>query len=547
MTRLGPRALALAGAATIAFSGILVRLSQASPSTAAMFRCVYALPLLWALARREDRRLGPRSWHERRAGLLAGVFFAIDNLLWNHSILDVGAGLATVLANVQVVVVPLVAWVLLAEVPSRRLLAALPVSLFGVLLISGVLEHGAFGRDPTRGTLFGLGAGLAYVGFLLLLRHGSGSARRAAAPLFEATVVSAVVCLLGGVVVGDLRPIPSWPSAGWLVALALGSQVIGWLLISASLPRLPAGIASVMLTFQPLGAVGLAALILGESPSLLQLGGVALVLVALLSASGASPTADAAERLGGAPPLEATQQPGGVPALDATQRVLPLDATARSYRAVSARPTTSGAVTARARASASALAPGSSASRATTRARACTSPGATSQSSGTSSGSAPIRDAATGSPAAIASAAASPNVSANSDGASATDAWSRSCASCSPDARPTKRAPAAPDSSRPRSGPSPAITSVTPARAQAAIAASIPFSGTKRAASRAGPPARGTAGSGDVARTTCGTTAAASPSGTPSACSRVSAKRLGAAKASTWRSSRCCQSASPAP
>src|SRR5438270_10291418 len=97
------RVCALLGAVAIAFSSILVRLSQASPSTAAIFRCVYALPILGLLAWAEDRRFGARTWRERRAGLLAGIFFAADLLLWHHSIGDVGAGLATVLANIQVV------------------------------------------------------------------------------------------------------------------------------------------------------------------------------------------------------------------------------------------------------------------------------------------------------------------------------------------------------------------------------------------------------------------------------------------------------------
>ena len=105
------------------------------------------------------------------------MFFAFDLILWHHSIEDVGAGLATVLANVQVVLVPLVAWAVLSEKPGRKVLAALPLALLGVFLISGVLEHGAYGRDPGRGAAFGLGAGIAYVGFLLLLRHGGvGSA-----------------------------------------------------------------------------------------------------------------------------------------------------------------------------------------------------------------------------------------------------------------------------------------------------------------------------------------------------------------------------------
>jgi drug/metabolite transporter (DMT)-like permease len=154
-----------------------------------------------------------------------------------------------------------------------------------VLLISGVLEHGAYGRDPTRGTLFGIGAGIAYVGFLLLLRHGGSDLRRPAGPLFDATAVACVLCVAAGLVIGDARLVPSWPSAGWLIVLALTSQVVGWLLIGTSLPRLPAAMTSVLLTVQPVGSVALAALILSESPSPLQLLGVVLVLAALLFAA----------------------------------------------------------------------------------------------------------------------------------------------------------------------------------------------------------------------------------------------------------------------
>ena len=303
------RACALLGAMTIAFSSILVRLSHASPSTAAIFRCAYALPVLGWLARREDRRLGSRSWRDRRAAVASGVFFAADLILWHHSIGDVGAGLATVLANIQVVLVPLVAWALLSEPPGRRVLLSLPVALLGVLLISGVLEHGAFGRDPTRGTLFGLGAGVAYVGFLLLLRHGGTDLRRPAGPLFDATATAAVLCVIAGVVIGDAHLVPSWPSAGWLVTLALSSQVLGWLLITASLPRLPAALTSVLLTVQPVGSVALAALIFGESPSPLQIAGAILVLAALLAASRSrAARAAASER-----PATAAAQPGLAP------------------------------------------------------------------------------------------------------------------------------------------------------------------------------------------------------------------------------------------
>ena len=226
------RVAAMLGAVTIAFSSILVRLSQASPSTAAIFRCAYALPFLGVLVWLENRRYGRRAWADRKWAIASGVFFGADLIMWHHSIADIGAGLATVLANIQVVLVPLVAWAVLSERPGRQVLAALPVALLGVVLISGVLEHGAYGHDPTRGTIYGIGAGIAYVGFLLLLRRGGSDLRRPAGPLFDATAVAAVLCVIAGEIIGDARLVPSWPSAGWLLVLAVSSQVLGWLLIT---------------------------------------------------------------------------------------------------------------------------------------------------------------------------------------------------------------------------------------------------------------------------------------------------------------------------
>jgi drug/metabolite transporter (DMT)-like permease len=279
------RVCAVLGAITIAFSSILVRLSDATPSTAAIFRCFYAVPALGLLAWFEDRRHGRRSWRDRRWGVLAGAFLAPDLIMWNHSIDDVGAGLATVLANIQVVVIPLVAWALLAERPSRRVLSALPISLIGVLLISGVIEHGAYGKAPGRGTVFGIAAGLTYVGYLLFLRRGGSDLGRTAGTLFDATITAGVISLVAGVIIGDAHLKPVWPSAGWLLLLALTSQVLGWMLIANSLPRLPASMTSVLLSIQPVCSVALAALIFGESPSVIQLAGVVIVLAALLVAT----------------------------------------------------------------------------------------------------------------------------------------------------------------------------------------------------------------------------------------------------------------------
>jgi drug/metabolite transporter (DMT)-like permease len=270
-----PVAIALAGALTIAFSGILVRLAEVSPETAAFFRCLYALPALGVLAWLERRRLGPQP-AQRWKVWAAGLLFAADLVFWHHSIAGVGAGLATVLGNLQVVLVAFVAWAVLGERPEARVVAAVPIVLSGVVLISGVLEQGAYGDDPAKGVLFGALTSLAYAGFILLLR--SANVGRPAAPLFEATAVSALGCLVAGVALGTLDATPGWPAQGWLVLLALSSQVVGWMLISVSLPRLPAAVASVLLLAQPVASVALAAVLVGEDPSVLQIAGVTVVL-----------------------------------------------------------------------------------------------------------------------------------------------------------------------------------------------------------------------------------------------------------------------------
>src|ERR671936_1230449 len=95
----------LVGAVAIAFSGVLFRLAHVSPSTGAFYRCVWALPPLWLLARLENRRYGPPARRATALALLAGVFFAADLILWHNAIEHVGAGLATVLGNTQVVLV----------------------------------------------------------------------------------------------------------------------------------------------------------------------------------------------------------------------------------------------------------------------------------------------------------------------------------------------------------------------------------------------------------------------------------------------------------
>lgn len=284
-----PILLAGLGAASISCSAILVTLAGAGAATTTFYRCVLALPVLAALAVAEQRRHGPRRRSARLGAAGAGLLLAVDLVLWNHAIAEVGAGIATVLGNLQVVFVAGVAWLLLGERPKRGFLVALPVVIIGVVLVSGLADGGGTGRHALAGIGYGVGTSIAYTGFLLILRQASTGTAHVAGPLADATAGSAVGAVVLGLLFGGFGLHISWASFGWLLVLAIGSQTVGWLLITSSLPRLPAAISSLLLLLQPSVALLVADVVLGERPSPLQLAGAVLVCGGVLAASGALP------------------------------------------------------------------------------------------------------------------------------------------------------------------------------------------------------------------------------------------------------------------
>lgn len=261
----------------ISFSAIFYGLSDASPTTGAFFRESYALPvlaLIWLARRKADTRSRSSRWMAAGAGLALGA----DTVIWHTSIDYIGAGLATLVANVSVVFVALGAWVIFGERPRRATMIAIPVILAGVALVSGVGQGDAFGTDPVRGTLLALLAALFYSGFLLVFRRSNDEQAPAAGPLMEATLGAALALLAFGPFLDGVDFEFSWPGHGWLIALALGSQVAGWLMIGYALPRLPAVETATIILIQPALTMIWAAMVFDERPSPLQIVGAGVVL-----------------------------------------------------------------------------------------------------------------------------------------------------------------------------------------------------------------------------------------------------------------------------
>ena len=269
--------LALAGVLAISFSAVFIRLAAVSPVTATFYRALYAVPVLAALSmitRADDHR----ARRARALALVSGVILAFDLGFWHESIALIGAGLATVIANIQVVFVAVAGWVLYKERPSLPTFVIIAGVLVGIALTSGFARPNAYGANPVLGVVLGAAAGACYAGFLLTFRAANRLRGPTAGPLLDSTIGT----VLGALLVSPLDPhfafAPTWPAHGWLIALALVSQVVGWLLISTALPRLPAVETSILLLGQPVFAVIWGQMFFGEHLSPIQWMGTARVL-----------------------------------------------------------------------------------------------------------------------------------------------------------------------------------------------------------------------------------------------------------------------------
>jgi drug/metabolite transporter (DMT)-like permease len=283
-----PLAGALAGAVAISFSAIFFALSEVAPLTGAFYRMAYALPVLgflWLRHRGVDRRTG----RDRLLAAVAGSLLALDVIAWHASIGYIGAGLATLIANSQVVIVPLVTWAIFGERPAPSALWAMPVVMLGLALITGLGRTDAFGSRPVLGVGLAVAAAALYSGFLIAYRRSNRALAHASGPLLDATAGAALIALAAAALVGGVDLLPTWPAHGWLLLLALSAQVGGWLAIGYALPRLPAAQTSFAIVLQPCLTLLWGGIIFGERPSWVQGAGVALVLagIALAVTGGA--------------------------------------------------------------------------------------------------------------------------------------------------------------------------------------------------------------------------------------------------------------------
>ncbi len=239
------------GAVMISFSAVFVKLAHVNPTVSAFYRVFFGgcFLLMILLIRNQLQWYGGRFL---KLALITGLFFALDLYAWHRSIQFVGPGLATILGNFEVFMVPAVAFVIYGEKPSVRLLLSIPPAMIGLFMIVGT-PWGQLTPDFRLGIYYGLATAVFYTGFLMMFRRMQ-SEPGSPPVVYTLMVVSFATALFLGLEMvrnGESFAIPDIQSLSSLVGLALMSQTLGWFLIGHSLPKIPAAIAGLILLLQP--------------------------------------------------------------------------------------------------------------------------------------------------------------------------------------------------------------------------------------------------------------------------------------------------------
>ncbi len=192
---------------------------------------------------------------------------------------EAGAGIATVLVNVQVLLMPLLVLLVERIRPEPVTWVLAPMMLLGVGLAGG-LGSASVGTSPTTiGVVLGVAAGAGYTGYLYLLRRGAvGQNHWPITVLCTACGSAAVTAMIVGVVAGVLSMPTSAEAWALIVVLALVSQLLAFVLINRGVVGLPHSTSGVLLLLPSVFALSLAAVVLDQIPSLSQVIGCAVIL-----------------------------------------------------------------------------------------------------------------------------------------------------------------------------------------------------------------------------------------------------------------------------
>lgn len=274
-----PRAVLLLGVVGIAMSAILVRYSQAPSVVTAVYRLGWTVLLLAPVVlfrfRAELRRITGR---DALLCALSGLCLALHFLTWFESLKWTSLAVSTVLVSTEAIFTALgFALFLKGRIPPLGR-AAILLAFAGSAVLA--LAGGA-GQAVLYGNLLALASAVFVSAYTLI-----GSVQRAALSTTVYTFLTYLACLAALLVMAlaSHTPLVGYGGQEILIGLALAvlCTLMGHSLFSWCLKFLSPAYVSAVKLCEPVVSGLLAVPLFGEIPTLLQLGGMALVLGSVL-------------------------------------------------------------------------------------------------------------------------------------------------------------------------------------------------------------------------------------------------------------------------
>lgn len=177
----------LVGTLFLSGTPLWVKASNMDPATQAFLRVFLGFLCLLPLGLYEIRKKQALPRKGIMLAVASGLFLGVDFVAWNYSIFLIGSGVAAILLNLQVVIVPMLTAVIDKFRLPKSFAFILPIMIVGVLFTGGVFESAAEAIGPESisgiktsviGTAAGLTSGICYSFYLYLSVKASTSAPR---------------------------------------------------------------------------------------------------------------------------------------------------------------------------------------------------------------------------------------------------------------------------------------------------------------------------------------------------------------------------------
>ncbi|MBT4950301.1 MAG: DMT family transporter [Pelagibacteraceae bacterium] len=271
-----------AGALLISFSSIFVASVNLEPTVSAFYRvfigCITLCFYYFLKERKSPFRRNISSYL-----YIAAVIFVLDLWFWHRSIIYIGPGLSTLLASLQVLIIPFLSYLIFKEVINRQQILAVVIAVIGLFICLSDSWQLA-GSQYKLGIFFGLLTALAYSGYTISLKKASVHQKQLTNPIHNLLIISLLASiLLAFIILLEGRSFNINSSSDFLRMLCYGviSHVFGWFFILKGMQKISAISVGVILIAQPILSFIWDVLFFSRKISIVEITGICIVIAAL--------------------------------------------------------------------------------------------------------------------------------------------------------------------------------------------------------------------------------------------------------------------------